>query len=117
MNNSSILKRPLLILFIFTLGIYLGKYISKAPSYIQLNSSNEFPKLVELLGYLEYNYVDKLDLDSLQEDIITKTLESLDPHSTYIHVDDLQGITEGMQGNFEGIGVEFQNSTRYYSSC
>jgi carboxyl-terminal processing protease len=108
-TNKSILKNPFLILFIFTLGMYLGKYLSSSSEYIQLNSSSsEFPKLVELLSFLEYNYVDKLDLDSLQEDIITNTLESLDPHSTYIHVDDLQGITEGMQGNFEGIGVEFQ---------
>ena len=108
-KNKSILKRPFIILFIFTIGMYLGKYLSNTPEYIQLNSSSsEFPKLVELLSFLEYNYVDELDLDSLQEDIITKTLESLDPHSTYIHVDDLQAITEGMQGNFEGIGVEFQ---------
>ena len=108
-SNKSILKKPFLILFILTIGIYLGKFLSNSSEYIQLNSSaSEFPKLVELLSFLEYNYVDKLDLDSLQEDIITKTLESLDPHSTYIHVDDIQGITEGMQGNFEGIGVEFQ---------
>ena len=108
-NNKSILKKPFLILFIFTIGLSLGKYLSNPSEYTQLKaSSTEFPKLVELLSFLEYNYVDKLDLDSLQEEIITNTLESLDPHSTYIHVDDLQSITEGMQGNFEGIGVEFQ---------
>ena len=108
-TNKSILKRPFFILFIFTIGMYLGKYLSNTPEYIQLNtSSSQFPKLVELLSFLEYNYVDKLDLDSLQEDIISNTLESLDPHSTYIHVDELQSITEGMQGNFDGIGIEFQ---------
>ena len=108
-NNKSILKRPFLILFIFTIGMYLGKYLSNTPEYIQLSStSSEFPKLVELLSFLEYNYVDELDLDSLQEAIISNTLESLDPHSSYIDVDDMQSITEGMQGNFEGIGVEFQ---------
>lgn len=108
-TNNSILKKPFLILFIFTIGMYLGKYLSNTTQYIQLNNSNSsFPKLVELLSFLEYNYVDELDLDSLQEAIISNTLESLDPHSTYIHVDELQSITEGMQGNFDGIGVEFQ---------
>ena len=86
----------------------LGKYLSNTPNIQLSSSSTEFPKLLELLSFLEYNYVDDLDLDSLQEAVISKTLESLDPHSSYIRVDDLQSITEGMQGNFEGIGVEFQ---------
>ena len=107
--KSSLLKRPFFILFIFTIGLYVGKYIANPTQYIQLNnSSSAFPKLVELLSFLEYNYVDELNLDSLQEEIITNTLEQLDPHSTYIHVDELQSITEEMQGNFDGIGVEFQ---------
>ena len=86
----------------------MGKYLSGPAQYIQINNSQQFPKLVELLSYLEFNYVDAVDLDSLQEEVITKTLESLDPHSSYIPVEELQGITESMQGNFEGIGVEFQ---------
>jgi len=107
-TNNPLLRRPFLILLIFITGFYLGKYLTNKTEYIQLSSSSEFPKLVELLNFLDYNYVDELDLDSLQEEIISATLESLDPHSTYIHVDELKSITEGMQGNFEGIGVEFQ---------
>jgi carboxyl-terminal processing protease len=88
--------------------MYLGKYLSGSAQYIQINNSRQFPKLVELLSYLEFNYVDAIDLDSLQEEVIANTLESLDPHSSYISLEELQGITESMQGNFEGIGVEFQ---------
>ena len=40
--------------------------------------------------------------------MISRTLESLDPHSSYIPISELQEVTESMQGNFEGIGVEFQ---------
>jgi len=102
------LKKYFLILFIFTVGLYFGKLLPNKTEYIQLNYTTEFPKLVELLSFLDYNYVDKIDLDSLQEEIISATLESLDPHSTYINVDEIKSVTEGMQGNFEGIGVEFQ---------
>ena len=107
-NKNLSLKNPFLILFILTLGMYLGKYLSGPTQYIQLNNPEQYPKLVELLSYLEFNYVDAIDLDSLQEEVITTTLESLDPHSSYIPIEELQDITESMQGNFEGIGVEFQ---------
>lgn len=107
-NKKPLLKNPFLILFILTLGMYLGNYLSKPTQYIQINNAEQYPKLVELLSYLEFNYVDAIDLDSLQEEVITKTLESLDPHSSYIPIEDLRDITESMQGNFEGIGVEFQ---------
>lgn len=109
MNFKKIIfKNPFFILFTLTLGIYIGKYIAVPKQYIQISNSGQFPKLVELLSYLEYNYVDAIDLDSLQEEVITSTLESLDPHSNYIPIEELQDITESMQGNFEGIGVQFQ---------
>ena len=107
-NKKSSIKNPFLILFTLTLGIYLGKYLAVPNQYIQISNSGELPKLVELLNYLEFNYVDAIDLDSLQEEVIAATLESLDPHSSYIPIDELQDITESMQGNFEGIGVQFQ---------
>ena len=107
-NKKSSIKNPFLILFTLTLGIYLGKYLAVPNQYIQISKSEELPKLVELLNYLEFNYVDAIDLDSLQEEVIATTLESLDPHSSYIPIEELQDITESMQGNFEGIGVQFQ---------
>ena len=109
-NKKSSIKNPFLILFTLTLGIYLGKYLAVPNQYIQISNTGtrELPKLVELLNYLEFNYVDVIDLDSLQEEVITSTLESLDPHSSYIPIEELQDITESMQGNFEGIGVQFQ---------
>lgn len=87
----------------------IGKYsASKQQQYIFVDGGDRFPKLVELLNYVSYNYVDDLNIDSLQEEVISSTLESLDPHSNYIPVEDLQEITESMEGNFDGIGVEFQ---------
>ena len=105
-NKKQSIKNPFLILFSLTLGIYIGKHLTVPNQYIEISNTvtGQFPKLVELLNYLEFNYVDSINLDSLQEEVIATTLESLDPHSSYIPIDELQDITESMQGNFEGIG-------------
>ena len=108
MSYKKSVFNPLVIFLFLVLGIYIGRYFTTPNSYIQLTQSTSKSKLSELLQYLTYNYVDSIDLDSLQEDLIYKTLEGLDPHSSYIPLEDMQGITESMQGNFEGIGVEFQ---------
>lgn len=107
-NNKNSFRNPFLLLFIFTLGIYLGKYLAKPTQLIRLDTAFHYPKLVELLSYLEHNYVEAVNLDSLQEEVLTHTLESLDPHSSYISLEELKDVTENMQGNFEGIGVQFQ---------
>ena len=86
----------------------MGKYLFGGNPQFLINSSHTFPKVTELLSYVGFNYVDAIDLDSLQEEVISRTLESLDPHSSYIPIADLQEVNESMQGNFEGIGVEFQ---------
>jgi carboxyl-terminal processing protease len=95
-------------LFVLVIGVYLGKYLFSSNPYVLIDNTNSHSKITELLRYLEYNYVDEIDLDSLQEEVISRTLESLDPHSSYIPISELQEVTESMQGNFEGIGVEFQ---------
>ena len=107
-QNKTTIKNPFLILLILTVGIYIGKFLNGPTQYIEVSNSFQYPKLIELLSYLEHNYVDNVNLDSLQEEVITRTLESLDPHSSYIPLEDLKDITENMQGNFEGIGIQFQ---------
>lgn len=107
-NKRPLLRNPFLILLILTVGMYIGKYVDRPVQYIPVNTGEQLPKLIELLSYIEYNYVDDVNLDSLQEEVIARTLESLDPHSSYIPVEEMQEVTENMQGNFEGIGVEFQ---------
>ena len=109
-NKKLFIKNPFLILFTLLLGIYLGRHLVVPNQYIQISNmtSENLPKLIEFLSYLEFNYVDSINLDSLQEEVIASTLESLDPHSSYIPIEELQEITESMQGNFEGIGVQFQ---------
>ena len=53
-------------------------------------------------------YVDKVDEDKLVEEAIIKMLAQLDPHSTYSDAEEVKKMNEPLQGNFEGIGVQFQ---------
>lgn len=52
-------------------------------------------------------YVDKVNEDKLVEEAIIKMLSTLDPHSTYSNVDEVKKLNEPLQGNFEGIGIQF----------
>ncbi len=54
------------------------------------------------------NYVEDPAMDKLSETAINAMLKELDPHSSYIPARDVQRANEGLQGNFDGIGVTFQ---------
>ncbi len=52
-------------------------------------------------------YVDSVDQKKLVEDAINGILEKLDPHSSYTNAEQTRKLNEPLEGNFEGIGVQF----------
>jgi len=52
-------------------------------------------------------YVDSVDEQKLVEDGIRGMIEKLDPHSSYMTAKEVKAANEPLQGNFEGIGVQF----------
>jgi len=52
-------------------------------------------------------YVDSVNEKKLVEDAIQGMLTQLDPHSTYATAEEVKKLNEPLQGNFEGIGVQF----------
>lgn len=64
-------------------------------------------KFNTLLYYIEQMYVDSVDSERLVEHAIVSMLQELDPHSVYISKEDLAEANEPLQGNFEGIGIQF----------
>lgn len=52
-------------------------------------------------------YVDSVDEKKLVEDAIRGMLEKLDPHSSYDNAEAVKAMNEPLQGNFDGIGVQF----------
>jgi len=64
-------------------------------------------KFGRTLSLIDAFYVDSANLDMLTEKAITEVLKNLDPHSTYISAKDVKEMNEPLNGNFEGIGVQF----------
>lgn len=64
---------------------------------------------------VETFYVDPIDGDSVAEEAIRAMLKTLDPHSTYSDQEETRELTEPLQGNFSGIGIQFNmlNDTLY----
>jgi len=62
----------------------------------------------EVIDLVNMKYVDKVGMDTLGDAAIQGMLAHLDPHSVYIPAVDLSEFNEDLQGNFEGIGIEFQ---------
>lgn len=73
----------------------------------QPSSSFSAYKFVRFIQYLSGNYVDTINVNKLVDNAIIEMLAQLDPHSIYISKEDVQAMNEPLEGNFEGIGVEF----------
>ena len=97
----SIVFLPIFLGLSLALGIYLGHSLRPG------SSGDERSKLKTVLDYIEQEYVDPISTDSLVETTIEAMLLQLDPHSAYIPAKDLQAVNESLEGNFEGIGIEF----------
>lgn len=65
----------------------------------------------EKLNMAEYAikgyYVDSINETKLVEDAITGMLDKLDPHSTYSNAEETKELNEPLQGNFGGVGIQF----------
>lgn len=69
---------------------------------------NEDARKLQLALYAITNlYVDSTDESKLVENAITGMLEKLDPHSNYMDPEETKEMTEPLQGNFDGIGIQF----------
>lgn len=82
-------------------------------------SAQRLPEMMQKLMNAEYAisnfYVDSVDEKKLVEDAITGMLSKLDPHSTYTDARETKEMEEPLQGEFSGIGIQFnmQKDTLY----
>ena len=75
----------------------------------RINSGDDSP--IRKLQFAEIAisnlYVDSVDEKKLVEDAIRGMLDKLDPHSSYMTPKEVKDANEPLNGNFEGIGVQF----------
>jgi carboxyl-terminal processing protease len=105
-NNSRFtIVLPLVISLSLITGILVEKYvfsIHNRGERVVLNS-----KLNLVLDYIQNEYVDSVSKNDIVESVIPFVLENLDPHSMYIPASDFNEVNDPLEGEFEGIGVQF----------
>ncbi len=100
---------PIVFALVLALGIFIGQTFNRAgrSGIISVNSHNQYNKVEEILQYIDDQYVDTINQKELTEKTITTMLQNLDPHSSYLTAEELKANDEPLQGNFQGIGIEF----------
>lgn len=92
--------------FTCKLGLVIAFALTSALASSQVLNESTF-KIGRTFSLIETFYVDTADLEILTEKAIVEVLKNLDPHSTYISAKDVKEMNEPLNGNFEGIGVQF----------
>ncbi len=109
--------QPLVLAVALVVGLWLGRGCggwnggensdSRRPFQGHWNASGDQARLLNVLHRIEDLYVDTFDRSKLVDAAIGAMLEKLDPHTVYFSGEELAAMSENMEGNFEGIGVEF----------
>lgn len=84
------------------IGINLQDYFEE-----KTTNKQEY-KFNEVLNYASKYYFEEIDPKTLVESAIEGMFDKLDPHTSYISIEDEKIAEESFRGEFEGIGVEFQ---------
>ncbi len=99
---------PVLLASALALGIFVGGklHFSDSPEKLFTTNSKK-DKLNRLIDYIDYEYVDEINTDSIVDVTVNNILEKLDPHSVYIPKNEMEKVSENMKGDFVGIGIIF----------
>lgn len=99
---------PTVLALALAAGIFIGGKLHFNDSPEKLFSTNsKKDKLNRLIDYIDYEYVDDIDTDSIVDVTVNNILDKLDPHSVYIPKEQMAAVEENMKGDFVGIGIRF----------
>ena len=89
------------------LGVVLGSVLNFPIHRPFSSKNNPKNKLNRLLEFIDSEYVDKVNSDSIVDLTVTNILAQLDPHSVYLPPSLQSDEAESMKGDFVGIGINF----------
>lgn len=108
-NNSS-KNNPLLPFYfsiVLAVGVGIGYFLTFNSNFSNSNPEVKGNKINNIMDYISLQYVDSINRSQLENKIILTMLKGLDPHSDYIPAENFSMANETLEGNFDGIGVEF----------
>lgn len=105
---------PLLLAVAFVFGMLVEANMLRRNGLMQIVPRRS-SKIDMILSNIRRSYVDTIDMAELEEKAAVSILKELDPHSTYISAEEFAEMNEPLEGNFDGIGVQFniQKDTVY----
>ena len=98
---------PIVIGASLAVGILLGGMLNFNNSNHFLAKNNSKNKLNQLIDFIDNEYVEDVNTDSIVNLTVDNILAKLDPHSVYIPPKEQAEVAENMKGNFVGIGINF----------
>lgn len=74
----------------------------------QMEAVRQLQKLMHAYRTLERFYLDSLDHEGVTDGAIKGMLSTLDPHSSYIPREEMESVEASIEGEFSGVGIEYQ---------
>lgn len=109
-NHPAYIRMPMIAGCCLALGMLVGAMLfggSAVPASVQGSVERNASKLKDILSYIDRYYVDTVDIDQLTEQAIDGILAKLDPHTSYIPARDYEMVNAPLEGEFVGIGIEY----------
>lgn len=101
---------PLFFAVVVAFGMLVGLEMAGGDNLVgkpDRKSGSNGGKFNEVMDFIEAMYVDSVNTQQLTKTAIENMLEELDPHSVYIPAKRRERMNSELEGNFEGIGIEF----------
>lgn len=99
------------LVFLMTVSGYYAGYAQTTTTTdtkpTTLTEDQALEKFERFLTIVDDRYMDDVDAGKLVEDAIIEVLTQLDPHSVYFTEEELNQANEPLEGNFEGVGIQF----------
>ena len=97
---------PLLLFTCVAIGVFIGGMINFPKPMLSKQNAQKL-KIEKLIDFINDEYVDEVNSDSIVDKTVNGILASLDPHSVYLPASEQSLEAEIMKGDFVGIGVNF----------
>lgn len=97
---------PILLFSCVALGVMIGGMLNFPKTNFNSKNSHQ-AKINKLINFINSDYVDDVNSDSIVDLTVNSILEKLDPHSVYLPASEQSTETEIMKGDFVGIGINF----------
>ncbi len=97
---------PILLFACVAMGIIIGGMINFPKRTLSKQNARKV-KIERLIDFINDEYVDDVDSDSIVDMTVNSILENLDPHSVYLPPSEQSSEAEIMKGDFVGVGINF----------